>query len=291
MNYNCVLVKYKNSWQIRRYQFVVKSDIDNELDAFDVFPSSDSVKKSKDFEKTENEIDNAFALTDSKYHFEGRSAYVSVNRSKNKIYYYSRSNDWNNGYFVTFTIDPKKYNSFDYEVVSKLIRNFTKLLRRYDQSIYALFVPEKHKSGAFHFHGIVSEGLKKYLVYSGHMIKGNMIYNCTLWKHGFSNVTKVQNALAVEKYICKYTSKELLNDTKFQHRYFTLNLQEAEMIKLNIVDSDEMIKEIASSGHCLFMNTDGSYNRTTYAEVENSDKILQILDKYVIMTKAITDMM
>lgn len=286
MNYNTLLVKYKNSWQLRTYQFTIKSDIDNELDSFDVFPGS---KKSKDFEKTENEIDKAFSNFDEKYHLEGRSAYVSVNRSKNKIYYYSRSNDWVGGYFCTFTIDPKRYDSFDFKVCSSLVRNFLNYLRNFDSSIYALIVPEKHKSGAYHFHGLISPGIEKFLKFSGHVYRDQKIYNCSLWKYGFSNITKVQNALAVEKYICKYTSKELLNDLKFQHRYFTLHLREAEEIKLNLYNHQDLYKELCSLGLVLFCNTDGQYNRVTYSEIKNTDEVLNVINKYVNMTNDLID--
>lgn len=272
MNYNTLLVKYKNSWQLRTYEFTIQTD---------------SKEKESKFETVENEIDNAFAKIDDKYHFEGRSAYVSVNRSKNKIFYYARSNDWSNGYFCTLTIDPKKYNSFDYKTCSDLIKKFTNYLRNYDSSIYALFVPERHKSGAFHFHGLVSEGLKDFLVYSGHNIHGEKIYNCTIWKYGFSNITIVQNTLAVEKYVTKYTTKELLNDTKYQHRYFTLNLNEASEIRYNLYNHKELYKELIANDCVLFCNTDGLYNRVTYCEIKSCEKSLQIIEKYINITNGI----
>ena len=211
MIYNTLLVKYKNSWQLRSYQFPIKSDVSNELDKSDLFEVKDN------FEKTENEIDQAFSEVDSEYHFEGHSAYVSVNRSKNKIFYYARSNDWSNGFFVTLTLDPEVINSFDYQESVSCIKKFLNYLRSYDSSIYALIVPEKHISGRFHFHGLIHGNISELLKYSGHTVKGSMIYNFVKgWKYGFSNVTKVQNTLAVEKYICKYTTKELLNSTLYQ---------------------------------------------------------------------------
>lgn len=278
MIYNNLLVKYKNSWQLRHYQFNIKSDLDNELDSYDVFES----KKSDDFEKTENEIDKAFSDLDPTYHFEGHSAYVSVNRSKNKIFYLSRSNDWTNGYFVTLTIDPSRYDSKDYKVASKLVRQFTKNLRAYDNTAYALIVPERHIKGGFHFHGLVKGDIKNVLEFSGHYHLGNPIYNFNkLWNYGFSNVTLVTNTLAVEKYICKYTTKELLNDTLYQHRYFTLNLHEAEMIKMNLIDSEDMIYELLSAGLVNHCNTDGLYNRCSYLELKNDPRVIDILNEYV----------
>lgn len=284
MTYNTLLVKYENSWQLRSYQFPIKSDLDNELDKYDVFENNNS----DSFDKVEKEIDLSFSEIDDNYHFEGHSAYVSVNRSKNKIFYYSRSNDWSKGYFVTLTIDPKKYNSLDYKTSVDLVRKFLNYLRNYDSSIYALIVPELHKSGCFHFHGLISGNIKDILKYSGHTIKGHMIYNFVKgWTYGFSNVTKVSNTLAVEKYICKYTTKELLNNSLYQHRYFTLNLNEAPMVKYNLLDHDELYKELLKNGLVEFCNTDGLYNRCTYCEIKNSEKVLQIIEKYVNNTNKV----
>lgn len=283
MIYNTLLVKYKNSWQLRTYEFNIKSDLDNELDKTDVFTD----KSGSDFESTEDEIDLAFATVDEKYHFEGHSAYVSVNRSKNKIFYYARSNDWTNGYFVTLEIDQNRFDGRDYKVASDLIRKFTKYLRKYNCDIYALFVPELHPtSGRFHFHGLVSSGIEDLIKYSGHVSHGHKIFNFVRgWTYGFSNVTKVQNTLAVEKYICKYTTKELLNSTLYQHRYFTLNLEEAEMLKLNLFEHDSLYKELIANDLVEFCNTDGLYNRCTYCELKNSDDVLKIVQKYIDNTK------
>lgn len=275
MTYNTLLVKYQNSWQLRSYQFPIKTELieSNKTDSFENVGT---------FDETEKEIDKAFSSFDSEYHFEGRSAYVSVNRSKNKIFYYARSNDWNDGYFVTLTLDPVKVNSMDYKASVECIRKFLDYLRKYDDDIYALIVPEKHKSGAYHFHGLIHGDIKNLLVYSGHKVQNSLIYNFVKgWKYGFSNVTKVQNTLAVEKYICKYTTKELLNSTLYQHRYFTLNLHEADMVKLNLVEHDELIKELMIKGLVHYCNTDGTYNRCTYTEIKNSNEVLQIIEKYV----------
>lgn len=275
MIYNTLLVKYQNSWQLRSYQFPIRSEQKQE--------ENSSFCTDLDFENVENEIDKAFSQNDEKYHFEGHSAYVSVNRSKNKIYYYSRSNDWVGGYFCTLEIDENRFNGRDYKVASDLIRKFSMFLRKHDDSIKALFVPELHpSSGRFHFHGLIKGNISDILKYSGHIIKGHMIYNfCRGWDYGFTNVTKVKNTLAVEKYIAKYTTKELLNSTLYQHRYFTLNLNEAPMIKYNLYKHEELFKELISADLIEFINTDGKYNRCTYCEIKNSDQVLKLIEKYV----------
>lgn len=275
MVYNTLLVKYKNSWQLRSYQFPIRSDQEKTSEAPFIIDN--------DFENVENEIDKAFAVNDKKYHFEGHSAYVSVNRSKNKIFYYSRSNDWVDGFFVTLEIDQNRFDGRDYKVASDLIRKFTKYLRQYDNTIKALFVPELHPtSGRFHFHGLIKGNIDKILKYSGHIIKGHMVYNFVSgWTYGFTNVTKVKNTLAVEKYIAKYTTKELLNQTLYQHRYFVLNLSEAPMLKYNLYNHTELFKELVAYDLVEFINTDGKYNRCTYCEIKNDDKVLELIEKYV----------
>lgn len=284
MIYNTLFVKYENSYQLRLYNFPVKSMVDNELDKYDVFGFESSGNKDNKFDVVENEVDKSFSAFDEKYHFEGRSAYVSVNRSKNKIFYYARSNNWENGYFVTLTIDPKKYDSFDYKVCSELIKKFLNRLRNSFENAYALIVPEKHKSGAFHFHGIIGgvDLIKESCVqYSGHTFKGEMIYNfCRFWDFGFTNVTKVKSSLAIEKYVTKYTTKELLNNTLYQHRYFTLNLRESPMIRFNLYDNKKLIQDLIQRDLVLFTNTDGQYNRCTYLEIKKSDEVLKLLSDY-----------
>ena len=273
MIYNTLLVKYQNSWQLRSYQFPIRSEQVQE----------DKFVSDNDFENVENEIDKSFSQNDDKYHFEGHSAYVSVNRSKNKIYYYSRSNDWIDGYFVTLEIDQNRYDGTNYKVASELIRKFSMFLRKHDKTLKALFVPELHpSSGRFHFHGLIKGNISDLLVYSGHIIKGHMVYNFNRgWVYGFTNVTKVKNTLAVEKYIAKYTTKELLNSTLYQHRYFTINLLEAPMLKYNLFDHTELFQELISKDLVHFCNTDGLYNRCTYCEIKNDDEVLKIIEKYV----------
>ena len=271
--YNVLLYKYQNSYQIRSYQFGIREN-QNRSDE-------------SEFDHVEDEIDKAFSEVDDKYHFEGKSAYVSVNRSKNKIFYYSRSNDWSNGWFVTLTIDQSKYDGYDFKVASELIRKFTKSLRKYDNTCYGLFVPELHPtSGRFHFHGLIGgiDLLKEgFLKDSGHKDHGQTIYNFIKgWKYGFSTVTRVRSSLAVEKYIAKYTTKELLNSTKYQHRYFTFNLREAEIEKFNIPREDDFIQNLYSTGKILFGNTDGCYNRVTYLEVEKCDEIENLIRSYMV---------
>lgn len=268
--YNVVLFKYENSYQLRVYQFPI-----SEL-------KKDEKKNFKDsYDLTEKEIDESFIIDpDNKYIFENRSHYVSVNHSKNKIFYYSRSVDWSGGWFVTLTIN-NQYNRCDYKSCVTYLRYFLDNLRKYDNTLKYLFVPEKHKKGGYHFHGLITScNLERdnVVVYSGHYIKAVKIYNFSrFWKYGFSTLSKIKNSLAVEKYITKYTTKELLQDSKYQHRYFvSQNIIGADILKYNFPNSD-LVSDLIRSGLVTFTNTDGSYNRVTYLELKKDDVIFDIL--------------
>lgn len=269
--YNVVLYKYQNSFQLRIYQFPI-SELQKE----------EKKSLADNYDVVEKEIDNSFIIDpDNPYVFDNRSHYVSVNHSKNKIFYYSRSVDWTGGWFVTLTIDPNKYNRNDYKSCVGYLRYFLDNLRRYDKSIKYLFVPELHKNGGFHFHGLISScDLEKddIVEYSGHMIKGDRIYNLIkFWKYGFSTLSKIKNSLAVEKYITKYTTKELLQDTKYQHRYFvSQNIEGAEIVKYNLPNRD-LLSQLISEDLVTFTNTDGTYNRVTYLECKNDPRIFEII--------------
>ena len=91
-----------------------------------------------------------------------RSIEVSRNRAKNMIYDYARTNDFE--YFVTMTFNPDKVDSFNYVACSQKLSDWLKnLRRRVAPDIRYLFVPELHKSGRYHFHGILVRESQGYL--------------------------------------------------------------------------------------------------------------------------------
>ena len=80
----------------------------------------------------------------------------SVSRAKRKIYDFGICNDWT--HFLTITFNSKKINRFDLLEVKnkflKYLRNYTRI----DNDFKYLVIPELHKNGALHFHGLVYFG-------------------------------------------------------------------------------------------------------------------------------------
>lgn len=149
-----------------------------------------------------------------------RSVRNSMKRSLNKIYDISRANSWD--YFVTLTFNPDKVDRYSYDDCSKKLSQWLKdLKKRVNPDFMYLVVPELHKDGAYHFHGLFAHCDGLCIVPSGHFDKsGKVVYNIGSYRLGFTTATAVGNQQAVNKYITKYVTKDLCEATKGKKRYW-----------------------------------------------------------------------
>lgn len=152
----------------------------------------------------------------------GKSA-ESLSRVKRVIYELSFCNSWE--WFFTGTLNPDKNNVFDlnefHKKLTKFISNFNFF---HNTRIKFLFIPEKHKSGAWHVHGFLMGLDEKYLTeftlddfipygLLKKIKKGEKIYHWKSYeKHfGFCDLEKIRNHEAIAKYMTKYVTKDLQN--------------------------------------------------------------------------------
>ena len=129
----------------------------------------------------------------------------NVKRAKDKVFDIALLNRFE--YFVTLTLDKEKIDRFDAKAVSKVLRkSFNNFQQRYNAKY--LLIPEHHKDGAIHMHGLLSGDFK--LIDSGKRTKdGRPIYNLPQWKYGFSTAIEITGEQSnVAKYITKYISKD-----------------------------------------------------------------------------------
>lgn len=149
-----------------------------------------------------------------------RSLQVSLRRAKGKIYDYSRANEWD--WFVTLTFAPEKVDRYDYSSCTKKLSKWLNNMRTSagDDFKY-IVVPERHKDGAYHFHGLFANCDSLGIEFSGHFTKDHQeIYNIGKYRMGFTTATKVNNNEAVTKYITKYTTKDLMEHIKGKKKYW-----------------------------------------------------------------------
>lgn len=211
--YNVRVIEYPNGEvQVRRYSSPLERKEPNyyeeELD-FDLNPfTGEKVREVDDFDQ----LTVHHATTEEN---ERRS----YNRTKNKIYEYSRCTKWEK--FVTFTFNEKKVDRYNFEECSRLVRQWLHNQRRNAPDLQYLIVPEMHEDGAFHFHGLLANTGNMKFKDSGKRTKEKqVIYNMSTWAYGFTTAIDVYDTHGVSKYIGKYITKELCGVTKGKNRYF-----------------------------------------------------------------------
>lgn len=145
----------------------------------------------------------------------------SISRTKSRVFELAACNEFQ--HFCTFTQDEKLRDRFN---LSDFRKDFAQLVRNINRGretkIKYLLIPEQHKNGAWHMHGLLSglqpddlrpfeltenipERLKK-------MIRGGTaVYDWTRYRRafGYFTCTEIKSHEACAKYVTKYISKDL----------------------------------------------------------------------------------
>lgn len=160
----------------------------------------------------------------------------SVSRSKARVFELAMCNEFT--HFCTFTQDKKlrdRFNLADFRKdFAQMVRNINRD-RTEDEKIKYLLIPEQHKDGAWHMHGLfmglndsdlrlfkvserIPERIKKQLR------QGVKIYDWTRYRQafGYFTCTEIESGTACAKYITKYISKDLQKNVRKsgEHLFF-----------------------------------------------------------------------
>lgn len=212
-----------------------------------------------------------------------RSEKVSRNRTLKNLYYDTRSNEWE--WFITLTFDPKKVDRYDYDAVVKKLKNWLIMCRRDCPDMKYILVPELHKDGAFHFHGLIANCDALQFVNSGVKDKsGKSIYNIGKYKLGWTTATRVESTEKVSKYISKYITKELCAATFGRKRYWkSRNLNQAEIVTLTLLGDLQVFRDSVESVAQWSKSIDG-YITTEYFEMpqEVNQDMDALIDNYAM---------
>lgn len=129
----------------------------------------------------------------------------NLKRAREKVFDIAYCNDFD--YFITWTLDKEKIDRYDPVEVSKKLQTFLKH-RVQRNNLKYLVIPEHHKDGAIHMHGLISGNIR--LVDSGKTTeRGATIYNMPEWSYGYSTVVETDhNTGRIAGYITKYVTKE-----------------------------------------------------------------------------------
>ena len=154
-----------------------------------------------------------------------RKLYNSISRSKQRVHELACCNDWE--YFVTFTLDPKRYDRYNLEVY---IKAFAKWLSNYSlrktkgQKIHYILIPELDQRGAWHIHGLMNGVPLDHLSlfekgkHPQYLIRRKyMNWKAYEKKFGFCSFGKIRDKKKVAGYITKYIKKSARTQERRLH--------------------------------------------------------------------------
>lgn len=141
--------------------------------------------------------------------------------AKRKIIEYGLSNKWT--HFVTITTDARKIDRDNSQlVIARIKKYFNNYKTRIDANFRYILVPELHKDGRVHFHGLIyTENREQFKYMFIDRKSKNAVYrNEWLYTHlGANRFVKIRkNTEYCIFYMLKYISKQM--DFPFAHRYY-----------------------------------------------------------------------
>lgn len=169
----------------------------------------------------------------------------NLSRARSKIFELALCNDWE--WFATLTLNPKYYDRKDLKNYKAKLSTWLKNYNRIHQTdIKYLLIPENHKDGSWHMHGLMMglpiEHLHEFKADEKLPIKilieiahGHKLYSWPAYEKtfGYISISKIINAESVSKYITKYITKDLLG-TRIglnDHLYYcSKGLKRAEIV-------------------------------------------------------------
>ena len=135
-------------------------------------------------------------------------------RAKSLVLQYALCNPWD--YFFTGTLDETKLNRHDLDAYRQKLSQFIRDKRKeYGTQVQYLLIPEQHKDGAWHIHGMLANlpgpALRRFRRPEPWKLVNSEYLNWPDYqrKFGFCSLGPIKHPVATSFYITKYVSKEL----------------------------------------------------------------------------------
>ena len=197
----------------------------------------------------------------------------NISRARTAVWSIALSNPFT--HYVTLTFDkqkvPDRYCRHDLmKAVCRFFNDYSK--NRNIPPLKYLLIPELHKDGAFHLHGLISGIRDKDL-----FINENRYLDWRQWrdKFGFINISEIEDVNRISAYITKYITKDLAKETVKGERlyYCSKGLSRGEKI-LQIENTN------CSMCDFQFISNDGFFRVSTLHSLEEVNSLLQNMTLY-----------
>lgn len=155
---------------------------------------------------------------------------ISLSRTKRNIREIALCNDFT--YFATLTVNSKHCNRFSLqECQNKLKYLIHERIRRKNKHFKYIFITEKHKDGAYHFHGLVKD-LELYTNANGY-------YSSKVFDEiGFNSFSLIKDYNKCCNYITKYITKDCIRNENNQIYISSRGLKKATRYEIQPLDFD-----------------------------------------------------
>lgn len=167
-------------------------------------------------------------------------------------------------YFVTLTFDFKN-EVYEHEKAVEKLKKWINNMKHQNKNMSYILVPEFHKSGRLHFHGLVGNvpnwKLKKAInAKTGKPIitNGVHIYNLVNYNLGFTTISKIKSSEKVSFYISKYATKDLITLKSKKRYWYSRNLEKPKIVYDYI---DTTLEEHFKNENVLYNNIFSTQNR------------------------------
>ncbi len=178
---------------------------------------------------------------------------ASLSRTKLTIFELAICNDWE--WFATLTLNPEYHDRKDLRNYKKKLSTWIKNYNRLHQTnIQYLLIPENHKDGSWHMHGLIAglpieqlheftEDEKLPIRILIEIARGHKLYSWPAYAKafGYISISKIISLTSVSKYITKYITKGLIETRigKNEHLYYcSQGLKRAEIIYQGALTKD-----------------------------------------------------
>lgn len=151
---------------------------------------------------------------------------ISLSRTRRNIRELALCNDFD--YFCTLTVNSSKCDRYSLDEVQDNLRKCLRNIRNSSNDFKYLIITEKHKDGAFHFHGLMSCVSDLYFNQFGYLSSSKLDVL------GFNSFSKIESVEKVANYILKYITKDCVRNSKNQVYICSRGLKKAECSELNI---------------------------------------------------------
>lgn len=173
---------------------------------------------------------------------------ISLSRTKRNIREICFCNDFQ--LFGTFTINSKSADRFSLDSCQDTLKKYLKAYRRVYKNFRYIIITEKHKNGAFHFHGMFKGMEDIYLNDNGYLSSYHFD------NLGFNSFSEIKNYNKCCNYMTKYMSKDLVKNDTNQIYFCSRGLKKADKYEI------ELPKGIKWQFENDFVQIKDSYNLT-----------------------------